>query len=217
MTPGRPAAVLVDVQRRLEAFYDLPAQPPVTAFLIPEAEAGEYPGAGSRTLVTEEQDGLALGVVLSEEVLDRLDRQDPRVRLGDANLDAFCAATEEVSHFLYLLSRAPDGRPVTQLELELQAEVDKYLNAVLLLSLQNEVAVSTRLRELLFQHYRLDARVSPERADRYRAASGLAYRYCGWLESRFLRRDRLAELRSHGRSFYRFGQREKLETIARVH
>jgi hypothetical protein len=95
--------------------------------------------------------------------------------------------------------------------------VDKYLNAVFLLSLQNEGAVSTRLREILFQRYRLDERVSPERADRYREANGLAYRYCGWLEARFLRRDRLAELRSHGRRFYRYGQREKLETIAAVH
>jgi hypothetical protein len=70
---------------------------------------------------------------------------------------------------------------------------------------------------MLFRRYRLDERVSPERASRYRTASDLAYRYCGWLESRFLRGSRLAELRREGRRFYRFGQREKLETIANVH
>jgi hypothetical protein len=218
LTPAGPAAaVLVDVQRRLEAFYGLEPQPAVTGFLIPADEAHPYPGAGSRTLVTEDGDGLSVGIVLEPAVLDELGRCDPRVRLGDANLGPLCTATEEVSHFLYLLTCAGHGRPATELELELQGEVDKYLNAVFLLSLQNEGAVSTRLRELLFQRYRLDERVSPERADRYREASGLAYRYCGWLETRFLRRDRLAELRSHGRRFYRFGQREKLETIAAVH
>ena len=217
MTEAGPAGVLVDVQRRLEAFYGLPAQAPVTEFLIPASAGSDYPGAGSRTLVTEDAEGLSIGVLLEPAVLERLALEDPRVRLDDDNLGAFCTATEEVSHFLYLLFRAGSGRAVTELELELQAEVDKYLNAVFLLSLQNEGAVSARLRELLFHRYRLDERVSAERASRYRAASGLAYRYCGWLESRFLRPARLAELRAHGRRFYRFGQREKLETIASVH
>ena len=76
----------------------------------------------------------------------------------------FCTVTEEVSHFLFLLFRAGCGRAVSQLELELQAEVDKYLSAVILLSLQNEGAVSARLRELLFRRYRLDERVGAERA-----------------------------------------------------
>jgi hypothetical protein len=217
VTAAGPDGVLVDVQRRLEGFYGLPAQAPVTEFLIPPDAAADYPGQGSRTLVTEDGDGISIGVLLEPCVFDRLEEGDPRVRLDDGNLDAFCIATEEVSHFLYLLFRARSGRAVTQLELELQGEVDKYLNAVFLLSLQNEGAVSARLRELLFQRYRLDERVSAERASRYRAASELAYRYCGWLEERFLRTARLAELRAHGRRFYRFGQREKLETIARVH
>ena len=216
MTAG-PGRVLVEVQRRLEGFYGLPSEAPVTDFLIPPDAAADYPGAGSRTLVTEDGDGISIGVLLEPDVLERLALDDPGVRLDDDNLGAFCTATEEVSHFLYLLSRAGVRRAVTQLELELQGEVDKYLNAVFLLSLQNEGAVSARLRELLFQGYRLDERLSAERAARYREASGLAYRYCGWLEDRFLRRSRLAELRTHGRRFYRFGQREKLETIARAH
>lgn len=218
MTSGAgPDGVLLDVQRRLEGFYGLPAQAPVTDFLIPPDAGAEYPGAGSRTLVTEDRDGLSIGVLLEPAVLGRLAEDDPRVRLDGDNLGAFCTATEEVSHFLYLLFRAARGRAVTQLELELQGEIDKYLNAVFLLSLQNDGAVSARLREVLFQRYRLDDHVGPEQASRYRAASDLAYRYCGWLESRFLRPARLAELRTHGRVFYRFGQREKLETIARVH
>jgi hypothetical protein len=217
VTPAGSTGVLVDVQRRLEGFYGLPPQAPVTDFLIPSYAEAEYPGAGSRTLVTEDDDGLSIGVLLETSVLDRLEQDDPRVRLADDNLGALCTATEEVSHFLYLLFRAGSRRAVTRLELELQAEVDKYLNAVFLLSLQNDGAVSARLRELLFQRYRLDERVSVEGASRYREASGLAYRYCGWLENRFLRPARLAELRAHGRLFYRYGQREKLETIARVH
>ena len=107
-------------------------------------------------------------------------------------------------------------KPVTLLELELQAEVDKYLCAAFLLSLQNEGAVSSRLKDLLFREYRIADGVDGERAERYRAASHLAYRYCGYLERDFLRRARLADLARESRRFYRLGQREKLEKIAEL-
>lgn len=208
--------LLVDVQRRLEALYALPALAPVTDFLISEEDASGYPGDGSRTLLTQQGDEVSLGVVLDARVEERLSRRDPRVRLDEDNLDSFCTLTEEVSHFLYLRFCAQADRSVTELELELQGEVDKYLSAVFLLSLQNEGAVSPRLRELLFQHYRLCAALTAERAERYRAASAMAYRYCGFLERRFLRGSRLAELAREARRFYRLGQREKLEKIAEL-
>jgi hypothetical protein len=215
-TPAEPLrpALLVDVQRRIESLYALPPEAPVTDFLIPADEAGEYPGDGSRTLVSEDGDGLSVGVVLEGEVTERLARRDPRERLDGDNLGAFCTAAEEVSHFLYLLYCARRERPVTRLELELQAEVDKYLVAALLLSVQNEGALSSRLRELLFRRYRIAGHVSPEGAARYRAASALAWRYCGYLESQLLRQARLEELSREARRFYRLAQREKLERIA---
>ncbi len=213
MTP-LPEGLLVDVQRRLESLYALDHDAPVTDFLVPENEAAAYPGDGSRTLVTQEGDELALAVVLEEEVAQALARLDPRVRLGNANLGPFCTMTEEISHFVYLLFCARCARSVTQLELELQGEVDKYLNAVFLLSLQNEGAVSRGLRALLFRDDRLRDEVTPERAERYRHASALAYRYCGYLERSFLRPARLADLAREARRFYRLGQREKLERIA---
>ena len=207
----------LDVQRRLENLYDLDREAPVTDFLIPEEAAAAYPGGGSRTLVTQEGDGISLGVVLEGSVRDCLARIDPRVRLDASNLGPLCVLTEEVSHFLYLLYCARGERTVTQLTLELQAEVDKYLTTALLLSLQNSGAVSARLRAHLFLEYHLASGMSAERAERYHAASRLAYRYCGYLEERFLRASRLADLAREARRFYRLGQREKLERIAELH
>jgi hypothetical protein len=152
--------------------------------------------------------------VIESEVGDSLARRDPRLWLGEENLGPFCVLTEEVSHFLFLLFRARLERPVSELELELQGEIDKYLSAVCLLSLQNEGAVSSRLRELLFRNYRLRDGMSAERAFRYHAANEMAWRYSGYLESRFLRDARLPELVQESRRFYRLGQREKLEKIS---
>jgi hypothetical protein len=210
------ASLLLHVQRRLEALYALEPQAPVTEFMLREDEAAGLPGGGSRTLVTQEGDDVSLAVVLDGSVGECLARSDPRVQLDGENLGSFCTLTEEVSHFVYLFFCARSARSVTQLELELQAEVDKYLNVVFLLSLQNEGAVSSRLRELIFRRYRLAENLSVEQAERYRTASHLAYRYCGWLEESFLRPSRLADLARESRRFYRLGQREKLEKIAEL-
>ena len=209
--------ILLEVQRRLESLYGLDHETPVTDFLISEDEARAYPGDGSRTLVSEDGGGVALGVILDDTVGQKLAQADPRVRLDASNLGPFCTLTEEVSHFVYLLFCAHAARSVTELELELQGEVDKYLSATFLLSLQNEGAVSASLRRLLFREYRLAEKVSLARAERYNLASDLAYRYCGFLEQRFLRSSRssrLEDLAREARRFYRLGQREKLERIA---
>jgi hypothetical protein len=208
--------LLVEMQRRLESLYALEPEAPVSEFLVSHDEAASYPGGGSRTLLAQDGDGVSLGVVLDPDVGARLAERDPRVQLDARNIDSFCAATEEVSHFVYLLFCARTERTVTQLELELQAEVDKYLSAAFLLSLQNEGAVSHRLKDLLFRDYRIPDTMGGERAERYRAASQFAYRYCRFLESRFLKPSRLADLVRESRRFYRLGQREKLEKIAEL-
>jgi hypothetical protein len=216
VSPALPAGLLLDVQRRTETLYALEPQAPVTDFLIPHDVAASYPGGGSRTLVSQDGEEVGVGVILDESVARGLAEQDPRVRLTWGNLGAFCALAEEVSHFLCLLFRAQAERPITPFELELQGEVDKYLNAAFLLSLQNEGAVSARLKELLFREYRLAEHLNAEEQQRYRTASGLAYRYCAWLEGEYLRRSRVTELAREARRFYRLGQREKLERIAAV-
>jgi hypothetical protein len=211
------AELLVEVQRRLEALYALEPQAPVTEFLMAEEDAAGLPGGGSRTLVSHHGDEIALGVVLEGAVRAHLARCDPRVQLDDSNLGPFCTLAEEVSHFLYLLYCARAARSVTELELELQGELDKYLSSVFLLTLQNEGAVSARLRELLFRNYRLQDGLPAERAERYRAANELAWRYSGHLEACYLRGSRFSDLVREARRFYRLGQREKLEKIAQLH
>jgi hypothetical protein len=214
LTPA--AGLLDDVQRRIEAVYGLDPQEPVAEYVIPHDQAAAYPGAGSRTLVREEGDELRLAVVFEDSIGLALAQADPRVRLDSANLGPFATLTEEVSHFVYLTFCARTERTITQLELELQGEVDKYLTALALLWLQNEGAAAKRLREALFRRYRLPTPVTPERAERYHAASRLADRYCGWLERHYVRSGRPTDLTREARRFYRLGQGGKLERIARM-
>jgi hypothetical protein len=213
---GRIGEIAVCVQRRLESLYALEPESPVTDYLVPLDAARHLPGGGSRTLVAQDADGLSVGVVLDDSVGAGLERADPRERIDGSNLGPFTTLTEEVSHFLYVLFRARSDRPVTQLELELQGEVDKYLVSLFFFGLREERALSGRLRQALFARYELAEGLSAESCERYHEASRLANRYCGFIESRYLRDRNREDLARETRRFWRLGQREKLETIASI-
>ena len=62
--------------------------------------------------------------------------QDPLVQLHAGNVADCWTALEGVSHFLYLSWNAGHDKPVSLLELEMQAEVDKYVVSYWLLRRQ---------------------------------------------------------------------------------
>ena len=66
---------------------------------------------------------MELALFIEPEIIAGLE-VDPRRSLHVGNLENFWIAAEGVSHFIFLVWRAQLGRPVTHLELELQAEVD---------------------------------------------------------------------------------------------
>jgi hypothetical protein len=101
---------------------------------------------------------------------------------------------------------------VSLLELELQAEVDKYASALRLLLEQGDGRFPAGLHERLFEHSRLLPGLEPSAHSRYAEAHRCAARFCRRLEERFLKTRRakpeglLAELRA----FYRLASAAKL-------
>src|SRR5690606_10273084 len=176
----------------------------VTDFLITDPALAAVLGSGRMVPDTEEsvllcQDGhgLAVSVYLDEEVLARLESADPLRELRPEHLDDLCKVLEGISHFNYICWRAQQDKPVKLLELEMQAEVDKF--------------VATWLLALQQGDHELARRLDREQAERYRAANDYAARFCHGLVER-LRQDGdkgLAELRR----FYRLSQNEKISHI----
>jgi hypothetical protein len=123
------------------------------------------------------------------------------------SLDAFCVALEGVSHFLYLSYCASAlQRPVSQLELELQAEVDKFLVLRLLFGIKD---AATRL----FTNFRLHENVPKNEQERYRIAHRQAQRYAQSAESRF-QQGKITSVVDDARQFYRKPMSCKLAHIA---
>jgi hypothetical protein len=167
-----------------------------------------------KLIVVDDGDGsLDIALYLGADVLDRLAARDPRQRLCGTNLADFWTALEGVSHFNYLIWNAARDRPVTLLELEMQAEVDKYAATRALLERQEGTGLGGPLLDRLFGATRLADALAPEEQDRYRDAADLAGRYCKRLEQRYASRGLPAALVAELRTFFRLPQSAKVTRI----
>jgi hypothetical protein len=205
--------VLGEVQRGLEALYRIEAAADVRDFVITD-EARAVLGVGraprEQLLLRQAEGELEVGLFVDELALARLERGVD----GD-NLEEFLLAVEGVSHFLYVMVRAREDRPFSALELELQAEVDKYLLALLAAWRPEHGAPPEGLRERLFERVSFHGDLSREERDRYAAANDAAAGYVASLEARFVRRRAVGEMLEEVRRFYRLGCAGKLDHITR--
>jgi hypothetical protein len=164
-------------------------------------------------LLAETADGAGVALYLDPDVLRRLEAADPHHALTENNLADYCTALEGVSHFVYSAWRLDRDSPVSLLELETQAEVDKYAVTVFLLAHQQESrSYPVQVHARLFDHVRFDSRLEPDQHERYRTAHRCAANYCRGLERRFVHRGvaRIEALVRELRSFYRLRHAAKL-------
>jgi hypothetical protein len=205
------------MQTLLARLYDAPVEHDVDDFLLSDRLrmrhfTGTDPHTDEQVLVLEDHDGMRIGVYISAEVLARLSRHDPLRALDDDNLADFCTALEGVSHFHYLMWSVNRGRKVSLLELELQAEVDKYATALALMTRQREGRFPYALHPRLFHRVSFASTLDAESRQRYEEANRHAARYCRTLDERFLRtrHSRPERWLSEIRKFFRASLEEKL-------
>ena len=218
---GEP--VLEEMQSLLESVYRVELDVRVTDFVIGTRERevlcaqGAEPSSASEQLFVlhdDDGEGASLALFIDDEVLARTRESEPLHALGPHNLSDFCLLAEGVSHFVYLAWKATRGEPVTQLELELQAEVDKYVACSIASCAQENTRFRDALKASLFQHVDFRADLTPDESERYRTANRLALRYCEYLERSYLRGGGLQPAMGELRRFYRMTQPSKLDHIA---
>ncbi len=202
------------LQRRLQSLYGLELSACVGDFLCDATLATRLAGArevarGEVLLVAQDRDGVFVGLYVDPRAAEAVAHceGDPEACFG-----AFCLVAEGVSHFVYLMYRAEREEPVSQLELELQAEVDKYAAALLSGRGVGTLPLRSRLlRNRLFGRSRFVDAPNTERGARYRLAHRAAARFAAQLERTHIRRGDLEGLARALRAFYRAGLRGKLE------
>lgn len=199
------------VQQQLQAIYRVDA-PDVRRFLVDDAQLDEVVGADRRpadelVLVRETEDGLDLAVWIAEAHRVQLAAAGHIAGAIEAAFPALCAAIEGVSHFLMLIERARRGEPVRLLELEAQAEVDKFVCARL-----HAPARSQEWRARLFRDAELQDGLPPHERDRYVEAGRLAEGLCAHLDRHPHDQARLRDLRG----FWRASGHQRMERMRRL-
>jgi hypothetical protein len=213
------SAVLRGMQSLLGRLYDVEVQYDVHDFLVTDRSAlrNITPGNDSRALdeallLAETTDGAGVSLYLDPALLRRLELENPLGSLTESNLADYCTALEGVSHFVYAMWRLHGDAPVSLLELETQAEVDKYAATIFLIADQQGGTYPAQVHSRLFDRVSFDERLEPEQYHRYWTAHRCAAQYCRRLERRFVQRGepRIEALVRELRKFYRLGSTAKL-------
>ncbi len=213
------------IQRQFQILYQVEPGLQMEDFLISRERMEELPRKDLTITFSDDVQGmmllfpggewLGLAVYIHDEILDNLTRNDPTVDLNSENFHDFCVLTEELSHFLYFTWKANQSMQVTKLELELQAEIDKFVLSALYLGSQNDGCIPKGLKSLLFEDCRFRKGMPQRLRERYGAANNLAMRYCHFLEARYIASNRLPDMVREVRQFYRLGQTDKISHINR--
>ena len=214
--------ILQTIAQQLQDFYRLDPLPPIEQFLITGSTAANALGlrsaqdlqADELLLLRQERDAVELGLYLAPSVLDQLQHDNPLQCFHDGNLAAFCTAVEGVSHWACIWWKHWNEMPVTQLELEIQAEIDKFLCCMWLQQTQGH-PLQTTVWQRLFDQYRVIDGIDPVQTHRYHLASRMASQFCDKLvASRPLLSLRWHTIQQLMRKFYRLSHWAKLRALS---
>jgi len=210
--------MLSALQNHLCSIYKVDPGHDVRDFLVTDPGlakmlAGEslIPDTDESVLLAQDDDGMALSVYLDSQMLERLDRDNPMRALKISRLNDLWTVLEGISHFNYLVWSAGRDRSVTLLELEMQAEVDKFVSTWLMAQDQDECKFANRLHGWLFDRVSFKPELSEDQHERYKTANDYAARFCHGLLKR-LRGDCIKTLHEL-RYFYRLTQTDKISHI----
>lgn len=206
------------LQEQLEAIYGIRSEYRARDFLVDGEAARQLGGSGrvrEELLVSEGADGLELALYVDPSLLARVASCEPRQALAQ-DMGGFCEVAEGVSHFVYLTRAAAQARTVSMLELEAQAEVDKFALCTLLGGWGATAGRwAASLVGRLFERVSLHAHLGAAERWRYTEANRLAKTYCQRLLP-LVHAGRLDRLLSELRHAYRLGAEAKLQYFGRT-
>lgn len=213
--------LLNSLQQRLERIYEIGLGLDVRDFVTDDRRLArlldDSPGtrdAAEKLLVHQDAGGLSMSLFLDPELLEAIAGVEDPEALDEDALPQLMTAVEGISHFLYLAWNAHHDRPVSRFEMELQAEVDKFVLAGIITAARNRGRIPRRLHHWLFGRLQLSPELSAAERHRYQSAHAYARSYTDNLRRRFLASGRPGLLREL-RRFYRLTHRYKLRHITR--
>ena len=204
--------MLNQIQRQIERRYDLESGHRVSEFVVSDPNVAQHLGASpnqsnEQLLLRQDEQGLELALYLEPALVEG---REP------LTLNQYAAAVEGVSHFTYVTFCARHDRSTTQLELELQGEVDKFFALADHLADQADGGKTDLrlLHEQLFDKVSFRQDLDRESHHRYVMVNRLAAQVCRLWMSRYGDNISHPSWRADARRFYRMAQQRKLRHAA---
>lgn len=204
---------LDELQLSLQSLYEVETEHQVTNFLTSENSQYSYLqeahfSSMETVFLHQDDDALDIAVYLDKRVLASIEEEGSHPEF----LNHLCYALEGISHFLYIVHNGRFDRSVTKLEMELQAEVDKFIYLFLFYKMQRP-----DMHRALFEDISFRSELNPEEHERYRTANALAEKYCFYLLKNFTLTRDSSKLRQELCRFYRYNLQEKVYRINQIH
>ncbi len=211
------------IQQQLQAIYEIDTEHAVHDFLITDKKLADFISCqknprdnDERLLIAEYESGIDLSLYISADVMHHLDDAHPLELLEKGKYSEFCLMLEGVSHFLYVVWNANHHRQVTMLEMELQAEIDKFILMQALVDHEQEYDSIRNLRNWLFENNAYDSELNSNELERYEQANYYAAKYCMALQQNYKLSGLNRELLNDLRRLYRMSQQEKMRYINKL-
>jgi hypothetical protein len=211
--------LLSDLQQALQSIYEIETRYRVQDYVIhdPALAAVLDQSANNRAipeklLICERDGDLHLSLYLDSRLIDCLQTAGPTFHADDPDIVDFWTVLEGVSHFLYVIHRAEFDHEFSLLELELQAEIDKFVIASHLSPKPRRSSLWS-LYDRLYGEWTLDAQLEPHENERYYLASTLAARYARNYARRQLAGEHPGKIKNELCRFYRLSHHQKLRAI----
>jgi hypothetical protein len=214
--------MIEELQSNLQLLYEIETKHRVSNFITSNARLKAAllasDGASKETVFIREEGGcLDIAVFIDEEVLRQLSRSLSAENLLTKNIANYCYALEGVSHFLYLVYNVGYDRSVNLLEMELQAEVDKYIMLQTMIDREGNGRYKLDAHSMVFEDTRLRSGLSSEETTRYKDANFFAGKFCQSLLRNYIGNRNPAEMNRQLRRFYRLPLQEKIRLINHLH
>lgn len=227
--------ILSHLQERIESQYDLEIPYDVAAFvshdidvartLASVGQCNEQTNTSTEleeVFIRQDNETLELTLYLDKDLVQTvdpacnvysIDLKDSELTSGPS-VDDICTVVEGVSHAVCLLWHAHNDRQIRPVDLELQAEIDKF---TLLLNDSEKPSQHRQLHYQLFRRCEFTAAPGSAMRERYRVANDLAAHYCHWLADTFIESANSPGLDTELARFYRLSGTAKFEYIRRLH
>lgn len=215
-----PSIRLHELQQRLHHIYDIAITHNVEDFITHNtglvrllSHDDNDAAVAEKLLLQQYADGIDVSLFLDEPLLMQLANDNPLQQLHPGNMAEFCVVLEGISHFLYLVWNAEQERSISCFEMELQAEVDKYVVTTSLLAEQSGGRIPGNLHRSLFEKISYHGHLNHAEQQRYYLANRYARRYCYNLHRHLLDTPDCVSLTREIRRFYRLLNQQKVARI----